>query len=82
MNQTPEWLNRKYKQAEREKWEDSRLNIIEGMKSLALMIDCVFNKGRAHQDILPPTYEEALQKQLNKKEVHSKFVQGTWWKSE
>lgn len=57
------------------------MRIIEGMKSLALMLDSVFNKGRAHQDILPLPYEEAIQKQLNIKQGYSKFVQGTWWKS-
>lgn len=82
MDQTPEWLKRKFKQAEKERWEDSRLRIHEGVKSLSAVMDALFNKGNSYDKIIPLPYEEVIGKMENQNKTKTQFVSGSWWKSE
>lgn len=81
MEHTFPWLTRKYEQATREQYEKTTLSILEGYKSLVLLVDTVFNKGKNFNRIIPPSYEEALKQNNEKKENVSQFVAGQWWKS-
>lgn len=73
------WLNAKVKQAQKEKWEESQVRAWEGVKSLLATIDIAFNKGKSIDKIMPPSYEESLETQQEKKQQEETFVQGQWW---
>jgi len=81
LEHTPDWVRRKYEQAQKEKWEESRSRITEGVTSLMLLVDGLFNKGKGSEEILPSSYEKAMeaqQEQIVQKEEN--FVKGSWWK--
>lgn len=78
MDHSLSWLNRKFKQAAKERWDQSSVNVMEGYKSLLLLIDSAFNKGKDFDKILPSSYENAIEQQSEYKE--EKFVSGQWWK--
>lgn len=79
-----DWVFRKQQQANREQWEQSTIRTQEGYKSLLLLVDSVFNKGKNFNDILPSSFEEALQsvKDEDTQSENSPFVQGQWWKKD
>lgn len=79
MEHTIDWLNAKFKQAQREKWEQSQARVWEGFKSLMLTFDMAFNKGKSMDKIMPSSYEEALLQQEEKQEKQETFVSGQWW---
>jgi hypothetical protein len=79
MDHTPEWLNRKFDQAMREKWEDSQNRVWEGFKSLALLVDVAFNKGKSMDQLMPGSYEEALKRNQVRIQQEQNFIQGQWW---
>lgn len=79
MDHTLTWLNAKFKQAQKEKWEESQVRTWEGVKSLLATIDIAFNKGKSIDKIMPPNYEESLETQQEKKQQEETFVQGQWW---
>lgn len=75
LNHTPQWVNRKYRQAQREKWEKQKGNIMEGMNSILLVIDLLANKGKMVKQFFPEESRDP------KRDEHKKaFVQGIWWK--
>lgn len=80
LSHTPEWLNRKFNQAMKEKWEQSQSRVWEGFKSLALMVDVAFNKGRSMSQLMPDSYESALAMNQRASENNEKFIKGQWWK--
>jgi hypothetical protein len=79
LTHSPSWLTRKFKQAQREQFQDHQLKVVQGFQSAMLMLDVVFNKGKDFQNILPPTYEQAVESIKAKQEVKSQYVQGKWW---
>jgi len=79
MEHTLEWLNAKFKLAQKEKWEASQIRVWEGVKSLLVTVDIAFNKGKSVDKIMPPSYEEAQEVQQEKQEQQETFVTGQWW---
>jgi len=79
MDHTLSWLNAKFKQAQKEKWEQSQSRVWEGVKSLLVTLDIAFNKGKSVDKIMPPSYESALEEHQDKHEQQETFVQGQWW---
>lgn len=79
LDHSPAWVDRKYFQALKEKWEDSQMRTLEGFKSLALLIDSVFNKGANYSAFIQGSYEEALKMEQETEEAESNFVKGQWW---
>jgi hypothetical protein len=73
------WLGRKYQQALKEQFDNSSMRVIEGFKSLILLVDTAFNKGKDFEKIVPPTYEDAIKMQSNQLKASSEFVQEQWW---
>jgi hypothetical protein len=80
MDHSPWWLIRKYKQASREKWEESRQRTIESFRSLMLLSDGLLNKGKGASEILPPPYEEAVKAAAEKEKKTKQYITGQWWK--
>lgn len=80
LSHTPAWINRKFKQAQKEQFESHNTKVLEGFQSALLIMDAVFNKGREFNKILPPSIEAAMEQNRAKEEVKSKFIAGTWWK--
>lgn len=80
MDHSPEWLERKYFQALKEKWERSQTRTLEGFKSLAMLIDAVFNKGANFNSFIQDSFEDAMRMNQEQQEMQSKFVKGQWWK--
>lgn len=74
-----DWLNAKFKQAQREKWEQSQARVWEGVKSLLVTVDMAFNKGKSLKEIMPSSYEEAISQQEQKQEKEDTFIKGKWW---
>ncbi|WP_153465137.1 hypothetical protein [Sediminibacillus terrae] len=84
LDKTPQWLGRKYQQADREKYQEKQNEIDNIFRGVSLVIEGVFNEGKNADNIMLPDYEEAIRraaKQLNNSE-HSEYVSGVWWKSE
>lgn len=79
LDHSVDWLHRKHKQSVKEQWERSQERVVEGFKSISLVLDGVFNKGKGMADMLPDSFEDAME--LNQKAVKetSKFVSGQWW---
>lgn len=80
LSRTPEWVNRKYEQALKEKWEESQARTWEGFKSLSILLDMVMNKGKNIDSIMPPSYETARDQVRQQELPKKKFKEGTWWK--
>lgn len=80
MEHTFSWLNRKYDHAMKEQFDNSSSRILEGYKSLLLLVDSAFNKGKDFDKILPPSYEMALESLQENTKENAKFVSGQWWK--
>ena len=78
MDHTLDWVVRKYKQARKEEYEKSNSRVIEGFKSILLVLDSALNKG-ADMDKILPSYEDALKQQSNEKEKPSIFIEKQWW---
>lgn len=81
MDHSPEWLTRKYWQAMKETWEQSQMRVLEGFKSLSMLIDAVFNKGANYSAFIQDSFEDALKTTDEQDQVQEKFVQGQWWQS-
>lgn len=79
MDHTLAWLTRKYKQAVKEQYEKSSAHIVEGYKSVLLVMDTLFNQGKEFENILPPSYETLIARQTKNEESETKFVSGQWW---
>ncbi|MGV7002472.1 hypothetical protein ACWA2C_27940 [Priestia megaterium] len=79
MEHTLDWLNAKFKQAQKDKWEQSQVRVWEGVKSLLVTLDIALNKGKSVDKIMPPSYESALEEQQEKTVQEETFVQGQWW---
>jgi len=82
MEHTLDWLNAKFKHAQRMKWEQSQERVWEGVKSLLVTLDVAFNKGKSVDKIMPSSYDEAISQDEERKERESTFVQGQWWVKE
>ena len=82
LNKTPFWLNRKFNQADRERY-DQRLNTAYGIfQGISLALDAVFNKGKGSKEILP-SYDEMVQRLSGDhkgSKNESAFVKEIWWK--
>lgn len=74
-----DWVFRKYQQALKEQWERSTVRTQEGFKSLLLLFDSLMNKGKNYEDILPSSYEKAMEQWSGQQEEESEFVKGQWW---
>ncbi|USK77914.1 hypothetical protein [Peribacillus frigoritolerans] len=79
MDHTLAWLTRKYKQAVKEQYEKSSSHIVEGYKSMLLVMDTLLNQGKEFENILPPSYETVIANQTKKEISEDKFVSGQWW---
>ena len=77
MDHTLSWVVRKYKQARKEEFEKSNSRVIEGFKSILLVLDSALNKG-ADMDKILPSYEEVMKQQSNE-EKPSIFIEKQWW---
>lgn len=83
LDKTPFWLNRKFEQADRERY-DERIGIAQGVsRGVSLVVDMIFNKGKGAEDILP-SYEQMkkLLESDSKEEKQSEFKKEIWWKPE
>lgn len=79
ISHTPEWLIRKFKQASKEKFQESQLRSVEVFRGVALLADQMLNKGKAMDKILPP-FEESGVSSNQIDEQYKNHVTGTWWK--
>ncbi|WP_306010533.1 hypothetical protein [Bacillus sp. MMSF_3328] len=75
-------MTRKFKQAQKEQFDDHNTKVLEGFQSTLLVLDAVFNKGKEFNKILPPSIEEAMEQSRKRIEIESKFVTGMWWKGQ
>lgn len=80
LSHTPSWVNRKSRQAQKEQFETHTQHVVEGFKSLALLIDSALNKGKSWDKILPSSLEEASELQFEKEKKNTQFIVGMWWK--
>ena len=81
LKKTPFWLERKFKQADRERY-DNRLNTAYAVfQGVSLVMDGVFNKGKEANEILVP-YDEMMKRlsEENKSVRESEFKKEIWWK--
>ncbi|SEA54015.1 hypothetical protein SAMN05421743_105223 [Thalassobacillus cyri] len=81
MNKTPHWLHRKYKQVDREKYEQQQAQAESIHRGITVVLDVIFNNGKEAENLLLP-YEEALERlnpQLGE-EHKSEYVTDVWWK--
>lgn len=79
MDHTLEWVVRKYKQGRKEEFEKSNSRVIDGFKSILLVLDSALNKGKDMDKILP-SYEEAMRlQQSDNEEKPSIFIEKQWW---
>lgn len=81
LHKTPFWLNRKFKQADREMYENRRMQADGIQRGITIVLDVVFNNGKEADKIMP-SYEEALKRLQEHKEENNKdkFVTTMWWK--
>lgn len=81
LNKTPFWLNRKFEQADRERYED-RMGMAQNVfRGINLVFDLMFNKGKGVSEIMP-SYDE-MKKRLEteqKSEKENEFKRELWWK--
>lgn len=77
MDHSLSWLVRKYKQAMKEQYEKSSARVVEGYKSVLLVMDTLFNNGKDYEKILP-SYETMISSREDD-EAEKKFVNGQWW---
>lgn len=82
LDHSPDWINRKYIQAAKERWKQSQTRIQEGVQSLIVMMDMAFNKGKNINQILPGSFEDAMQMQKQAHTAAKAYIKGSWWKSE
>jgi hypothetical protein len=75
------WFSRKFKQMQREKFDEHQSKVLGGFQSALLVLDAIFNKGKEFNKILPPNIEAAMEQNRVKQEVVGKYVQGVWWKN-
>lgn len=80
LSHSPAWVNRKSGQARREQFEKHSERVLEGFKSLALLVDSALNGGKAWDKLLPSSLEEAMKLQHRNEPIKSHFVTGLWWK--
>lgn len=81
LSHSPAWLTRKFKQAQREQFQEHQTKVVQGFQSALLVLDAVFNKGKEFHKILPPSLEEAMEERRIREETKSQFVKGAWWKN-
>jgi hypothetical protein len=67
-------------QAIKEKWQQSQTRIQEGTQSLVILLDMAFNKGKNINQMLPKSFEDAIEMQQNAQKAASVFINKTWWK--
>lgn len=79
MDHTMAWLNRKYNQAMRNQFDRHNQRVLEGYKSLTLLIDSAFNKGKGWDTILPQDYEKAIEREREETSDSGEFVTEKWW---
>lgn len=83
MGKTPFWLNRKFEQADRERYEE-RIGLAQSVfKGVSLVMDVMFNKGKGADDILP-SYDDMKKRLIERKQEakESEFKKEIWWKPE
>lgn len=81
LNKTPFWLNRKFDQADRERYEE-RMGMAQNVfRGINLVFDVMFNKGNGVSEILP-SYDEMKQRleSEQKQEKENEFKREIWWK--
>ncbi|MCU6603760.1 hypothetical protein OCO53_25300 [Peribacillus frigoritolerans] len=79
MEHTLEWVVRKYKQARKDEFEKSNARVMEGFKSILLVLDSALNQGKDMENILP-SYEQAMKlQQSDDKDKPSIFIEKQWW---
>lgn len=76
------WLQRKFKQADKEQWESQRRQMDTMTRSIMLIVDNMFNDGKGSKDLIMPAYDEAIQQDNEQQEQQGDFIQTTWWKPE
>jgi hypothetical protein len=81
LSHSPEWLFRKARQAQKERWEASRERVSEQVQGLYILLGSLFNNNQSLEDMLPPSFEEML-KTTEKKNQHPVYETEFWWKSE
>lgn len=79
LDKTIHWLNRKFKQADREMYEERRFQADSIQKGITVVLDVLFNEGKEAERILP-SYDEALERLEKHKNKPDKFVRTLWWK--
>ncbi|MFI8709939.1 hypothetical protein ACIGHG_23505 [Bacillus sp. NPDC077411] len=85
MDHTPEWLIRKNKQALKDKYDKHVHTVQQQMQGYMLLFDSIFNAGRNTNDILPPTLEEAIKQQEERKtntptnNDQDQYRKDQWW---
>lgn len=84
LEKTPFWLNRKFEQADRERYEE-RMGLAQSVfRGVSLVMDVMFNHGKGAEDILP-SYEDMkkhLMNEVKKEKDESPFKKEIWWKPE
>lgn len=78
LDHTPAWIDRKYWQALEEKFDNSQTRVLEGFKSIALLVDSIFNKGANYSEFIQGSFKEAM-KMEDKKEETGQYITGQWW---
>lgn len=84
LDKSVNWLNRKYKQADREAFEERRLQADNVQRGITVVMDLVFNEGKQAAKLMP-SYEEVIKQMYEQNQDNKQknaFVQTMWWKSE
>jgi hypothetical protein len=81
LEHSPDWLSRKFTQAQKEHFDSHNQKVLEGFQSALLVMDSVFNKGKEFNKILPPSIEAAMEQAKVKEQIKTQFIEGTWWKT-
>lgn len=58
------------------------MRTMEGFKSLMLFVDSTFNKGKMFNQLMPASYEKAIEQQKEQEKEQDTFVNGQWWLSQ
>ncbi|KAB2328926.1 hypothetical protein F7731_23520 [Cytobacillus depressus] len=80
MEHTPDWLERKYIQAMREKWEDNKTKVSSVFQSICFVLDTVFNKGAHLDSFLESSFEDVIKANNSENQNRSNFITAQWWK--
>ncbi len=81
LDKTFNWLKRKYRQADKEIYEQRQVISEETMRGLLAAVTGIFGGKNANiEDMLLKPYDELAEQEHTQETSRTQFVEGQWWK--